>query len=79
MKQIIDRFLRLSEQGKLLFDEPLAPYSSFKIGGPADVLAKPDTQKDLIDLLIYAIKREIPWFILGKGSNLLIGDKGIGV
>ena len=77
MKQIIDRFLRLSEQGKLLFDEPLAPYSSFKIGGPADVLAKPDTQKDLIDLLIYAIKREIPWFILGKGSNLLIGDKGI--
>jgi len=77
MNDIHKRFGLMIETGKLLFNEPLAPYSSFKIGGPADILAKPDTQKDLIELLIYSLQKAIPRFILGKGTNLLIGDKGI--
>jgi len=77
MKDIFKHFAHLAETGKLLASEPLAPYSSFKIGGPADVFAKPDTQKDLIELLIYALKHNIPRFILGKATNLLIGDRGI--
>lgn len=72
-----DNFPLLYESGHLLFDHPLAGRSSFKIGGPADVLALPHTQKDLIALLIYALKQQIPYFILGKGTNLLISDKGI--
>jgi UDP-N-acetylmuramate dehydrogenase len=77
MKEIHIHFEHMVDTGNLLFDEVLAPYSSFKIGGPADIFAKPDTQKDLIDLLIYCIRHDIPRFILGKGTNLLIGDKGI--
>lgn len=77
MNEIHKHFEHLAETGNLLFAETLAPYSSFKIGGPADILVKPDSQKDLIDLLIYAIQHDIPRFILGKGTNLLIGDKGI--
>ncbi len=65
------------ESGRLLFDESLAAYSSFKIGGPADVLAKPKSQRELIDLLLWALNSNTPWFILGKGTNLLISDKGM--
>ena len=72
-----DHFPQLYESGHLLFDQPLAGRSSFKIGGPADVLALPHTQKDLIALLTYALQKQIPYFILGKGTNLLISDKGI--
>ncbi len=77
MKDIKQHFPQLWDSGKLHFDKALAPYTSFKIGGPADVLVMPDTQKDLIDLLIYSLKRRIPYFILGKGTNLLISDRGI--
>lgn len=77
MKAIKQEFGELFEQGRLLFDESLAPFSSFKIGGPADALARPVSQKELIALLLYALRREIPWFILGKGTNLLISDNGM--
>lgn len=77
MNDIHKHFEPMVEAGRMLFCEALAPYSSFKIGGPADILAKPASQKELIDLLLFAIKNGIPWFVLGKGTNLLIGDKGI--
>lgn len=76
-RDIQDHFPLLYESGHLLFDQPLAERSSFKIGGPADVLALPHTQKELIELLAYALQQQIPYFILGRGSNLLISDKGI--
>ncbi|MCB5260553.1 MAG: UDP-N-acetylmuramate dehydrogenase [Candidatus Cloacimonetes bacterium] len=77
MNELCKQFESMMAGGRLLQDEPLAPYSSFKIGGPADVLAKPESQKELINLLIYSIRHNIPWFVLGKGTNLLIADKGI--
>lgn len=77
MKDILIHFKHLADTGKLLLNQSLAPYTSFKIGGPADAMAFPDTQKDLVALLLYAAKNDIPRFILGKGTNLLISDKGI--
>jgi UDP-N-acetylmuramate dehydrogenase len=59
------------------FDEPLAPYTSWKIGGPADALAEVETTQELADALSLACKHTIPWFVLGSGSNILIGDGGI--
>lgn len=77
MKDIKTQFRDLYEEGRLIFDAALAPKTSFKIGGPADVLAIPKTQTELITLLRYAIQNDMRWFILGAGSNLLIPDKGI--
>lgn len=59
------------------FDEPLGPYTSWKIGGPADAIADIETTQELADVLRLVHKRKIPWFVLGSGSNLLIGDGGI--
>jgi len=77
MKDIRQEFAHLIQSGRMRFEETLAPYSSFKIGGPAEVFVEPDTQKDLIDLIVYASRRGIAYFILGKGTNLLISDRGI--
>lgn len=77
MKSVfIQSFGAMIEEGRLLFDEPLSQHCSFKIGGPADYLAVPGSEREFIDLLIFALENHLPYFILGNGSNLLISDKG---
>ena len=59
------------------FDEALAPYTSWKIGGPADAFVVLETASELEQVLRLALRRKLPWFVLGSGSNLLIGDGGM--
>ncbi len=62
---------------RVRFDEPLAPYTSWKIGGPADAFANVRSEAELAAILRLAHRRALPWFVLGSGSNLLVGDGGI--
>lgn len=55
----------------------LAPYTTFKIGGPADILAKPRSLEELRLLVKSAKEVNTPIFILGGGANILVSDKGI--
>ncbi len=58
-------------------NEPMSRHTTFKIGGNADVFVKITTQNEL-SLVINAAKDfDVPYFILGKGSNLLVSDKGV--
>ncbi|HEY3675157.1 MAG TPA: UDP-N-acetylmuramate dehydrogenase [Candidatus Tumulicola sp.] len=59
------------------FDEPLAPYTSWKIGGPADALMTLESEDELAKVLQFARRRRLPFFVIGGGSNVLIGDGGI--
>lgn len=61
----------------LITGEPMSRRTTFRIGGPAELFAAPDTVAALESLLAVCRKENIPYFILGKGSNLLVGDKGI--
>ncbi len=70
-------FQDMFSRGDMRFQEALSAHCSFRIGGPADVYALPGSQADFIRLLVFALERELPYFIMGKGSNLLIGDRGI--
>ncbi len=54
----------------------LAPYTTFKIGGLADYFFEAKNEKDLIKIIKVARKFKIPFFLLGRGSNILISDKG---
>jgi len=54
----------------------LAEYASFKVGGPADLFLTPEKISALKELMPLIIESKIPYFILGKGSNLIISDKG---
>ena len=58
-------------------DEPLAPHTTFRIGGPAEIFAEPTSTAELIDLLRVVRTEQAPLFLLGLGSNLLISDSGI--
>ena len=59
------------------FDKDLKTYTTFGIGGPADVLAKPRSIDELEKLLKFNHENNIETFVMGKGSNLLVSDKGI--
>ena len=63
-------------RGKLSFDVPLAPYTWFRVGGPADALFIPADEKDLSDFLL-ALPDDIPVSVLGTGSNTIVRDGGI--
>lgn len=57
-------------------DVTLAPYTAYKIGGPADYFFKASSASDLVEAVENARKNHLPYFILGQGANILIGDKG---
>jgi UDP-N-acetylmuramate dehydrogenase len=59
------------------FDESLAPYTSWKIGGPADAFVTVESEDELAGLMRLCLKRALPWFVIGSGSNMLVGDGGI--
>jgi UDP-N-acetylmuramate dehydrogenase len=57
-------------------DVPLAPYTTFKIGGPADLFCEPASAEELALAVLAARELGVPYFVLGLGANILIGDKG---
>jgi len=57
-------------------DVMLAPYTTFKIGGPADFLYRASTEEELARAILAARESGVPFFLLGLGANILIGDKG---
>ncbi len=56
--------------------EALAPYTTFKIGGPADLFYEAHTADELAEALTLARDLDLPFFLLGLGANILIGDRG---
>lgn len=58
-------------------DEPMAAHTSFKVGGPADVLALPKTVEEVRKVLKTAKYLECPLFVMGRGTNLLVTSKGL--
>lgn len=63
-------------RGMVRFDAPLKEYTSFHIGGPADVLVAPADVEDVVRLAMQTHEQKLPIFVLG-GTNLLVRDKGI--
>ncbi len=61
---------------RLRTDVPLAPLTTFRIGGPADVYFRARTADDLAAAVTAARALDVPSFLLGRGANILVGDKG---
>jgi UDP-N-acetylmuramate dehydrogenase len=59
-------------------DEPLAPYTTMRVGGPADLFAEVQIRFELRGILRYARHPDIPLFLIGRGSDLVISDAGLG-
>ncbi|MFL8888490.1 UDP-N-acetylmuramate dehydrogenase [Helcococcus kunzii] len=75
-KTIIEELLG-NKFGKARENVMLNKYTTFNIGGPADILVEPETEEQISSLVKFCNEKEIPLTVIGKGSNLLIKDKGI--
>jgi len=64
-------------KGRVLFDAPMRQFTSIKVGGPADSLLFPKDVVELRKVVRCARRKEVPILILGKGTNLVVRDKGI--
>ena len=77
LKKIIKESNLHIGKDRILFNEPMKKYSTFKIGGPAECLIKVESKEELKEVLEMAKKYDIPVTVLGNGSNVLVSDKGI--
>src|ERR1700678_3173606 len=59
------------------YEEPLAPYTYLKLGGPAEKLVQPRTPEELAAVLRRCFAEGIPMRLLGNGCNTLVGDEGV--
>lgn len=62
---------------KYKINEPMCEHTSFKIGGPADFFVTVKSETELQNTIVKLCELSIPFFVVGKGSNLLVSDKGI--
>ena len=62
---------------RLRFSEPLSRHTSFRIGGPADVFVRVETESELSFLQRWAVAEGVPLVVLGGGTNLLVSDRGV--
>ncbi|MFG6338374.1 MAG: UDP-N-acetylmuramate dehydrogenase [Lachnospiraceae bacterium] len=61
---------------RLLFHEPMSRHTTFRVGGEAECMAVVESKEELSQLVSYLGRIEQDYFVLGNGSNLLVGDKG---
>ena len=73
----LERLAARLDAARLRRGEPLAPYTTFKIGGPADLFYEPTSADALASAVLAARAAGVPYFVLGLGANVLIGDRGV--
>ena len=74
---MIETMTKIVGASKVFSKEPMSKHTTFRIGGEADLLIEPKTVSE-IEAVISALKKShTPYLIVGNGSNLLVGDKGI--
>ena len=69
--------LKACVTGKLFFDEPLSRHTSWKVGGPAEILFMPVSVEDLRVAVLMAREENVPITLLGNGTNVLVSDEGV--
>ena len=77
MKKELEKQLKnIVKKGLVAVDEPMSAHTTFRIGGPADYYVEP-TFEEVKELLLFLKKENIPYTLIGNGSNLLVSDEGI--
>ena len=78
MKQIFyQKLCSIVGREQVLTEEPMKKHTTFRIGGPADFLVLPQTLQEIAEVTALCRKEGQPWSVIGNGSNLLVGDKGV--
>ena len=73
----IERLAQIVGKENIRLEEPMAKHTTFQIGGPAQVFVTPGTIEQVRQIVMVCNADEIPFFVLGNGSNLLVSDRGM--
>ena len=76
MKKFEEALWNLTEEKRIFKEEPMAKHTTFRVGGPAEYYLMPD-RKELPEVIRCCGEYQIPYLVIGNGSNLLVSDKGI--
>lgn len=76
-QELYQQFIQFMKKENVFLDEPMKKHTSFKIGGPADLLVMPESIDELQKVIEICKKNDAPYFIMGNGTNLLVRDKGM--
>ena len=76
MQELVDQLRRGIKEGTILEREPMEAHTSFRIGGPADIFVNPANREEVRWAVDFAREKDIPFFVVGNGSNLLVSDEG---
>jgi len=76
LKRFYDELAKIISKNSILLDEPMKKHTTFRIGGNADMFVSPAIEQ-IPEIVALAKSHNIPVTIIGNGSNLLVGDKGI--
>ncbi len=76
MTDKLKEMLEAAAPGRVLLQEEMKPHVTFRVGGPADYFVTPGSCEEVAAVLNVCEAEAVPYYILGNGSNLLVGDKG---
>ena len=76
MQEFCHKLKNVITKGTVLTEEPMSRHTSFQIGGPAEIFVQPATGDEVRQAICLAKEEQIPFFVVGNGSNLLVSDDG---
>jgi len=71
-----NRMMDIIDKKRIYTDEPMKKHTTFRVGGNADFFVVPKTVEEVKRTVMLCVEQDMPYYILGNGSNLLVGDKG---
>lgn len=74
--EFYNQLIRIVDEMRVLCDEPMKKHTTFRVGGPADYFVMPKTIEEVQQVVALCKQEEMPYYVLGNGSNLLVGDMG---
>lgn len=73
---LYEELCSIAGMDNVLKDEPMAAHTTFRIGGPADYFVMPSEAGEVKRIVCLCREKDVPYYIIGNGSNLLVGDRG---
>lgn len=76
INSVIDTIYDITGKDCVFVDEPMSRHTTFRVGGPADLLVIPKGINEAADIVRLLLHKKIPFIVIGNGSNILVSDKG---
>lgn len=75
-EKLVWRMRQIVGEDNVLVDEPMSEHTTFEIGGPVDLFVIPESTDEVREVIAACREAEVPYFVLGNGSDLLVSDEG---